>query len=232
MAGANTVALLEKDVCDDLLTARFERPADYEFAAGQWFRLTLDTPAGPETRTLSHASAPADPYLDMATRVSPSGFKQALLALEPGQTAQLSGPGGRLRLGAHEERLAFLVGGVGITPVRGLLRDAVQRGVTFDDAVLLYGNRSVSCVAYLDEMLAMAEHGVRTVLVYETPEPDWPGEVGFITEDVVRRAIDDVDERRFIVAGPPVMVTVMQTLLESMGIGPERTTIEAFGSRG
>lgn len=229
MAGGTPVALVDKTICEDLLIARFERPEGYAYRAGQWFRLTLETSEGAETRTFSHASAPADEYLELATRVSGSTFKQTLALMEPGDTATLAGPGGRLSLPEPAGRTVFLVGGVGITPVRGLLRDAAQRDRRFDDAVLIYGNRGPACAAYLDELMAMADRGVRTYPIYEAPPAEWEGETGFITEDMVARLVGDLTGRPFVVAGPPIMVSVMTAMLERLGIGPDRLTIESFG---
>lgn len=232
MVSGVRVALVEKSVCDDLVIARFERPEGYTFRAGQWFRLTIDTAEGPLVHTFSHASTPADPIIEFATRATASAYKQALLRMEPGEAGTLAGPGGRLTLPSPPDRTVFLVGGVGITPVRGLLRDAVQRSERFDDAVLIYGNRDQTCVAYLDELQAMAGNGVRTVSVFETANPDWTGDTGLITEKIVRREVGDIDDRLFVVAGPPLMVEVMKGLLGGMGVRPERTTVESFGTVG
>ena len=81
---------------------------------------------------------------------------------------KISAPGGRLRLPADAEKLAFLVGGSRSHAVRSLLRDAADRpGVP--EAVVLYGNRDDSCEPYLDELLAMRDIGVDVVRVLEHP---------------------------------------------------------------
>ena len=74
--------------------------------------------------------------------------------------------------------MAFLVGGVGITPVRSMLRDACAAGRVFEDALLFYGNRDASCVPFEAEFAAMRPNGVRTVLCFELPPAGWTGESG------------------------------------------------------
>ncbi|NTW97873.1 MAG: hypothetical protein HGB28_04910, partial [Oscillochloris sp.] len=54
----------------------------------------------------------------------------------------------------HATRVAFLVGGVGITPARSMLREAVSVGRVFDDVLLVYGNRDATCIPYHEELLA------------------------------------------------------------------------------
>jgi ferredoxin-NADP reductase len=192
--------------------------------------LRLETADGSVTRPFSHSSAPSDPFIELATRLTDSPFKRALMALEPGQAVHVAGPGGRLALGDEVKRVAFLVGGVGVTPIRSILRDAVVRGRRFDDALLLYGNRDESCVPFLSEFEAMAEIGVRVVLVYEEPPAGWTGETGFITADIVRRHVDLGDGRPFVVTGPPVMVSAVELVLDELAMPAERRLIERFGS--
>jgi ferredoxin-NADP reductase len=223
--------VLELTACgNEILTVRLERPKGYEFVAGQWFRLTIPTAEGPQVRTFTHAAAPKDDWIELTTRGSASAFKVSLAALEQGSTVQVSGAGGRLRLPTPHDRIAFLAGGVGITPVRSLLRDAVERGEEFADAALIYGNRDATCEPYIDEFLAMADAGVRTIRVLENPPLDWAGESGFITGELVRRWLDPKDGRCFFVTGPPVMVAAMRRVLDEIGVAGDRVLVEAFGS--
>jgi ferredoxin-NADP reductase len=214
------------------VTLRFERPDAYSFTPGQWFTLRLSIGDELQTETFSHCSAPSDPYLEMTTRLTASPFKQALAALELGAIVHIAGPGGRLGITAGVSRLAFLVGGVGITPVRSMLRDARTQGRVFDDAAILYGNRDDSCVPYREEFADMAGSGVRMVLCYESPPNGWSGESGFITAEMVRRYLPGEElNRPFVVAGPPVMVAAMERVLDALSIPAENRLVEHFGPR-
>ena len=213
MAGGFEVEFLEYNTCGaDIRTLRFTRPAGYIFKPGQWFTLTLNTSQGLHTETFSHCSAPGDSYLDLTTRISGSPFKQALASLEPGARVPLRGPGGRLSIAEQVRRVVFLAGGVGITPIRSILRDAGQRGRTFDDALLLYGNRDESCAPFLGEFEALGGIGLRVVVCYERPPVGWLGESGFITAET----------------GPPAMVDAMGRVLDDLAVTEERRLIERF----
>jgi ferredoxin-NADP reductase len=211
-------------------TFRFGRPPTYEFRAGQWFVLALQTPAGVVKETFSHSTAPSDDWLELTTRLSGSPFKLALAALAPGDVVGIVGPGGRLSLPEGAEQLAFLAGGVGITPVRSLLRDARSRGRVLADAVLFYGNRDAECIPYGNELAAMSDIGVRVVDVLEDPPQGWTGESGFITAAMVRRHLDSDDGRIFFVTGPPAMVGAMEDVLDEVGVPVERRVVERFGA--
>jgi ferredoxin-NADP reductase len=225
------VELLSKEPCgESVLTCRLSRPADYSYRAGQWFRLFLMTPEGELAETFSHCAAPGDAYLEMSTRLSGSVFKNALDTLEPGAVVTISSPGGRLAIPLDAARVCFLVGGVGITPVHSMLRDASQTGRSFDDALLFYGNRDQSCAPFAEELAAMADIGVRTVLCFEHASAGWEGERGFITAETVLRHLDPIDGRPFLVAGPPVMVEVMELVLDDLGIPAASRIVERFGA--
>ena len=231
MSASYEVQLLGAVPCgDDLLTCRFSRPENYTFRAGQWFRLTLVTPQGEITKTFSHCSSPHDPDLEMTTRLSGSPFKDALKVLVPGDRVRITGPGGQLNIPGDIDRFCFLAGGVGITPVRSLLRDARHTGRAFADALLLYANRDESCVPFAEEFLLMGGMGVRMVLCFEHASESWAGERGFVTAGTVRRHIDLLDGRAFVVAGPPVMVTAMEGVLDELGISEGLRIVERFGS--
>jgi len=231
MAGGYEVAFVQREACgSDIVTVRFEKPEGYSFVAGQWMTLRLETEDGPVTKTFTHCSAPSDPYLEITTRLSDSPYKHALAALTPGDVVHVNGPGGRLTLGPADTRLAFLAGGVGITPVRSTLRQAKVDGRSFVDVLLLYGNRDETCVPFLEEFEEMADMGVRTIVVYEQPPRLWTGERGFITAETVRRHVDPDDGRPFVVTGPPVMVEVMERVLDELEIPAERRRIERFSA--
>jgi ferredoxin-NADP reductase len=230
---AQTVAvpIVEKTVCGDLARVRLGRPDGYSFNAGQWFRLTLDTARGRQTKTFSFASAPGDRLLEMATRLSGSAFKTALDTVPQGSHVEISRPGGRFAL-PEGPAVAFLIGGVGITPIRSMLRDAEQRGHRFSDAVLLFGNKEPECLPYGEELEALKPIGVDAVLSFEEAPADWDGERGFIDAAMVRRHVDPVEGRPFVTAGPPAMVAAMEAVLDDLSVPPELRSVERFGAAG
>lgn len=230
MSGRYEVAFIGRELCgSDIVCSRFEKPEGYTFTPGQYMMLTLNTAEGGQGKPFTHAQAPQDDYLEVTTRISGSAFKNALLALSPGEVVRVAGPSGRLVLPDGIDSIAFLVGGVGITPARSMLKDAWLRSVVWKDAAVFFGNRDVSCIPYADELAEMAASGVRVVHVLERGDDSWTGYTGFVTAEIVRQNLDPADGRLFCVSGPPVMVSAMERVMDELGIESERRLVERFG---
>lgn len=224
------VEFIGKTVCEsEIATVRLTRPDGFDFRPGQWIRLTLETAEGPETKTFSLASAPADSLLELAMRLSGTPFKNAVAALSPGDRVTIKGPGGRLRPAEGASRVAFLVGGVGVTPVRSMLRHAHQNGERFEDAVIFFGDRDPDCTPYRAELESYSDVGVRVVPVYEHAPVEQHVDRGFITADIVREHLEQPESYAFLVSGPPIMVAAMSRVMDDLGIPEDMRAIESFG---
>ena len=218
-----------EDVATGTASFRFERPDGYEFQAGQFFMLTLETRDGRETKPFTHSSSPADPALELTTRLTGSAFKDALLALRPGDPVEVAGPRGRMTLRPGDAKVAFLVGGVGVTPARSIVRDAVQRGTGVAFA-LFYGNQNEPGIPFASEFAAYAATHPEIVVIHvlAEPGPGWEGETGFITADVVRKHVDPYDGWHWVVAGPPAMITAMEKVIDDLGVARDTVSFERF----
>lgn len=212
---------------EDVYSCDFEKPEDYEFTPGQYFSIEVDAAAGPLAKPFSHAASPEDDFIELTTHMSDSEFKRALKALEPGDTARISRAMGRLVLPEDPGKVVFLVGGIGITPVRSIIRDAAERGTGLE-ALLLYGNRSEVCVPYRAELESYSDKGTSVVHVFEHPTESWSGETGYITPELVKRYVDP-EGLLFVTAGPPSMVKAMETCMDALGVEADHRLVERFG---
>lgn len=207
----------------------FARPAGYAFDPGQFLSLTLDTREGATTKHFTICSSPGDADLSITTRLTGSAFKDALLALVLGQEVGISSPHGTMTLKPGMQKVAFMVGGVGVTPARCIIRDALQRGGG-PRFLVFYGNLDEDSIPFLSEFDAYErEHPeISVVHVLAEPKPGWSGETGLITAEVVRRHVDPLDGWHWVVAGPPAMIDAMKTVLTDLEIPPDRVSLELF----
>jgi len=230
-----TGALLEKiERVPGTASYRFSRPDGYTFEPGQHYAITIATPEGPLTHTFSHADAPTESFTELTTRLTGSPFKNALDALPVGAEAEFSGPRGRFLFRYDAPKIAFLTGGVGITPIRSMLRylaDTHGAGrAEGQELVLFYGCMTEDDVTYgaeLDELAATIP-GLRMVLVITKPSDSWKGHQGFITTDVIRAELPDPSVWTYYVVGPPPMIVAMQKVLGELEIPDAQTVVENF----
>lgn len=218
-----------EEVAPGVVCFRFSKPEGYAFAPGQYFSLTLETREGSQTKHFTHSESPGDPYLELTTRMTGSAFKDALQALRPGDGVTVVGPRGRLVLPAGACKVAFLVGGVGITPARSMIRDAVQRATGLQVA-LIYGNQNEAGIPFRDELdsYAATRPEIEVVHVLAEPESGWQGETGFIAADIVRRHVGGPERWHWVVAGPPAMVDAMQKVVDELALPATSVSVERF----
>ena len=106
-------------VAEGTMAFHFERPAGFDYQAGQNVLMTLVEPAeddeqGP-SRAFTLASAPHEPELVIATRMRDTAFKRVLKSVPLGTPVEIDGPNGVMVLHEESERPAvFLAGGIGI----------------------------------------------------------------------------------------------------------------------
>ena len=225
----NVTFVRSEQLCPGTATFSFTRTEGYRFVAGQYLVLTVDTREGPQMHMFSHCEAPDDEENMILTRLTGSAFKDALLALRPGDRATVRGPQGVLTVAENVKRAAFLVGGVGVSPAHSIVRDAARHPSDVE-WLLFDGNLDETCVPFRDEFDGYErDHAnIRFVHVLEKPSAHWMGERGFITPDLVRRHCDPLDGWHWYVAGPPAMVVAMHNVLDALGVPPASATFEAF----
>jgi len=230
-----TGALLEKiPRSSDTTSYRFSRPPEYQFQAGQFFKIAVPGPDGPLEHYFSHCDSPAEEHVELTTRLTGSEFKNALNSLSLGDEAEFEGPRGRFLFRYDAPKIAFLTGGIGITPVRSMLRHLVDTDgagrIEGQELVLFYGSMTADGIIYSEELdeFAAVIPGLRVIHVITKPPEDWSGYSGFITSDIVRAELGDVGGWTYYIVGPPPMITAMKTVMEQLDIPEAQTVIEGF----
>jgi ferredoxin-NADP reductase len=223
-------------IAERTMAFHFDKPAGFQFKAGQTLDLTLvnpqETDAEGDSRTFSIASSPQDADLVVATRLRDTAFKRVLTAIPLGSTVQAEGPGGSFTLHQNAGKPAvFLTGGIGITPFRSIVRDATARKLTHA-LWLFYSNTRPEDAAFLDELQQLADttpslHFVPTMTDMAKSRRSWLGATGFIDREMISGRLS-LDGPRYYIAGPPAMVTAMHEMLTAAGVDEDEVRSEDF----
>lgn len=211
--------------------------AHYEFRAGQHADFTFGQAfvncEGDNSRTFSLANSPHDRHLAMiALRMRETPFKMSLKTAALGTRFKVSRPRGSFTLHKDANRPAvFLAGGIGITPIRSILRWATEEHLPHK-LYLFYSNRVSEDAAFLEELEGLATRNRSFTLIptlTRGKSPTWPYENGQIDLNLLRRYVHGLNGPVYYVAGPSGMVTAMTTLLHSSGISDDDIKTEEFG---
>jgi propane monooxygenase reductase subunit len=221
---------LTHDICKLCLTLVDAEPL--EFHAGQY--VDVQIPDTEHTRAFSMANTPATPdRLEFIIKIYPGGQFSGLLRndLSPGDELEVHGPYGVFILREHSDaNLIFVGGGAGMAPLWSLLNSMAERGIN-RKVVYYYGARTRKDLFHLEEMERLAQRlpDFRFVPALSEPSPDddWDGEVGVIT-DVIDRLEDDLSGWEGYLCGPPPMIDAAIPMLDAHGIPEAKIFYDKF----
>lgn len=231
-----TLTLKEaRDVADGTRVFVFDKPEGYAFQAGQYVAMMLPKLAEPDpkgpVRSLSIASAPEDNELCFAMRSGFSGFKKTCWQLKPGDTVGITKAVGFFTVPEAEKRpIVFLIGGIGITPARAILRQA-ELEKSERKFILFYANRFIKDAAFHEEMKQLKLKDFRYVTVLsKSEEPLAPenDERGYLDGAMLRKYMDDPKECLYYIVGSPQFVGAMEKILDDMGVPKEQHKKDPF----
>ncbi len=181
-----------------VISIRIEN-SDVKFKAGQFFKLYSNN----EFRYLSVSCSPKRNYLEFTKRITESEFSSWFKSLEIGHRIIAEGPYGKFVM-EEENKILFIAGGMGITPILGLIDDAFLTS-SKKDFVLFYGNRSCDDIPFYDE-LNHYSGSIKLKLFIFTEEKKEGFYYGLIDLKKIFELLPDATERTAFVCGPPGMV--------------------------
>lgn len=201
-----------------------------DFKAGQFLSVTL--PDNPTLkRYLSISNSPTEKgYLEFTKKLTGSDFSEALDRLKPHDRLKIQFPFGKFTLDNPQAKVAFLCGGIGITPIRSIIKYVVDKDLG-TDMVLIYANHALNDIVFKEDFDQMQGVYPKLKVVHVLSELD----VGFksipgrIDQPLIISEISDYRKRIFYVCGPPLMVEGMKKILiEELGLPKEGIILENF----
>ena len=232
-----TTLAVSESIADGTMAFHFHRPVGFEFKPGQAIDLVLPVETGADDAGSRHSfsivSAPFEDKLVIATRMRDSAFKRRLGALAVGAQVTVEGPFGSLTLHRNPARAAVLIaGGIGITPLMSMLRQAAHEQRP-QHLILLYSNRRPEDAAFLAELQRLEAQNRTfrlhtTMTQIEASHLPWHGPTGQIDAARLKNVVPDPGAAVFYVVGPPAMVEGMRLTLAEAGIADDDIRSEEF----
>ena len=210
--------------------------SDFDFKPGQYAKITLLEPIyndnDTNSRLFSIASPPKKDYVMFTTRALDSAFNKNIMEMPLGTKAEISDFGGNTVL--HEDSsvpAVFLIGGIGITPVRCMVEHIVSEKLPYK-AYLFYSNPNSASMAFFDEFENWAKEysGFKFIpTIDDTEDKNWKYNFGYINKELILKYVEDVSKPIYYIVGPTAMVEAMETLLLNLNVNKNNIKLEKFG---
>ena len=204
---------------------------DFAFRVGQFVNVRL--PGHDGVRSFSLASSPhISDFVMIATRMRGSEYKRALAALEPGTKLIVEEARGNFAPQPQDDTTpaVYIVGGIGITPVRAMLELAVHRESS-RPMTIFYSNREETEAAFFEEIQAWCEHlpGCRLVPVFTREKTEGSdAEFGRFDTAMLQRHVPDPAAPQYYVVGPEGMASQVRDILGQAGVPEDHIHLETF----
>jgi glycine betaine catabolism B len=213
----------------EVLSVRFAKTVDFAFKPGQYMMVTLHTNDKSLTHPLTISSSPTENFLEFTKRLSDSEFSQTLRNLKVGDLVGLDAPYGIFTFMGEYPKVAFLAGGIGITPFRSICQYCTDKQVQ-SSIILFYGCKNQNDMTFKEDFEEIEKKNPNLKLVFVAAEAgsDWMGKRGFINADLIKEEAPDFKERMFYACGPPPMVSAMQKLIADLGLPQSQLKLEAL----
>jgi ferredoxin-NADP reductase len=205
------------------------------FRAGQYIGLTVDIEGVRTSRPYSIVSSPNQlAYYELGIRRKQGGFVSCYLfdKAKVGDIFETTEPLGNLYYNQlfHGNDLVFIAGGCGVTPFISMLLDISER-LSPLKINLIFGCLTEKDILFKDllENLKSRRKNIQIHYILSEPEPNWKGECGFITSDLIQKFVGSINNKYFYIVGNRAMYQFIEQELAKLKMGRHRTFYEAFG---
>lgn len=125
------------------------------------------------------------------------------------------------------EDIIFIAGGIGLAPLRSVIKYVLARRESFGQITLLYGARTKEDIVFDDELKKWSKEKAFDVFTtIDKPQKGWAGHVGVVT--TLMDKIKGKSDVKALVCGPPIMIHFVIVELLNAGWDEEDiiTTLE------
>lgn len=206
----------------------FKPEKNISFLPGQYYYLTLDKLAFPDTRGATRhftiASSPTEKEtIQITTRIrEESGFKKTLDQLPIGSYVEIDGPSGTLILDESEKgkNHVFLAGGIGITPFRSFIKYNLDKNLKIP-MYLIYSNNNPEFI-YKKELDKIAKTNDFIKIAYFDSSVS-----GHLDESKIKKIIGEwkleIGDCTAWLVGPPAFIDAVESALNKLRISDIRS---------
>lgn len=205
------------------------------YLPGQYLELTIpshNSDSRGNRRYLTVSSSPTEDDMMFTVKVPEkmSSFKNTLQHFKPGDKLLADQLAGSFVLPeSSDHKLAFIAGGIGVTPFRSMAKAMVDNQQRLE-AVLLYFASSMNEFAFGKDFEAAHKYGLKThyCLTSDKIPADWKGLKGNIDSKLIASVLSDYSDRIFYISGPQGFVHAAEESLIKLGLPNKKIVTDFF----
>ncbi len=198
---------------------------DYDYRPGQFNMLYMP---GVGEAAISISGQTQSGYLQHTIR-SVGNVTAAICSAGKGCSLGLRGPFGTSwpvgsdamqgRNGKND--IIIAAGGIGLAPLRSLIRFAIAQRDAYRSVAVLIGARKPEDLLYAAELPDWRQHAITVEATVDRPQNGWKGHVGVVTLLLDRVAISNPESTQVMTCGPEVMMRYIAKSAMQRGIPEE-----------
>lgn len=175
--------------------------------------------------------------------VNPGIASSYVFTRKPGDKVMISGPFGEFLLpkdDPEDMEYIFVGGGAGMAPLRSHIMQLFKTLRTGRKVHYFYGARALVEAFYLEDFAEIEKEfpNFKFHLALDRPDPaadaaGVPYTAGFVHNVMYETYLKDHDapeDIKYFMCGPPMMVSSVNNLLDSLGVAPENVLYDNFGA--
>lgn len=160
-------------------------------------------------------------------------FSKKVQNYQVGQQLIVDGPYGVFlkEIDTNSKNVVFMAGGVGITPFMSVLRVLSRIKQDDENIWLFFGNKTYTDMMFREELdkLSAENDWLKVVHILDS-QPDFEGEQGFITSELLKKYLDNLNGFEYFMCGPPIMMTNVSKDLIKAGVHDHKIHMEEFSA--
>jgi len=202
------------------------------FRPGQFVWLTMwSSPFGIREHPFSISSSAEEPKELRFTIKELGDFTRRVKDAPIGLPVYIDGPYGAFSIDRYAAApgYVFIAGGIGIAPIMSMLRTLADRKDKRNH-VLFFAGGNLDKLTFYKELFELKKKlSLQIVFVLEKPTPDWQGETGFLTGEMLNRYLPkNKPELVYFICGPVPMIHLAEKELHRLGVPLHHLHSELF----
>jgi ferredoxin-NADP reductase len=205
----------------------------FRYQPGQFVTLALPVPGSTVYRTYTLSSTPTRPQrvsVTVKAQKDSIGTRWLLDQLRVGETLNAVGPAGDFTLSARAEKLLFISGGSGVTPMLSMTRYLHDLAAPADIAYLHFA-RTPADLLFTSEVdgLARLWPALKPRFIVDDPAGEnWAGPMGRPGEALLRQLCPDLTDRDVFCCGPTPFMQAVRDAVTAVSGSLARYREESF----